>query len=578
MKDVSFYDIIISKEDLKIVSADARVYDAFGEYSIKSMVELVAPEDRDIFLSNVKICDGSWYPGKLVAPDKLYYTYMKATEENESLIRVTVVNAEDLLTSHNSLMRTINLFQAQLDMYEDVFFVYDPNHDAINVFNTEISDFETKVYTIDEFERVLLKRAPDDQLQQVKAFITQVKSRVGRSSVIIEGNLLNDDPSVSHTVLDEAFVFYDKDSDGVVGHIQLRRTKGSVTSTSIQHDSLTGLVDKTDILRIARERVDEKKLEGTTFVIIDIDYFKTINDTYGHKFGDEVVKKVADIISNEVGIEGLSGRFGGDEFFVLLYNITSEKQLRSKLKAIKNMVCSTFPNKGIDKDNPLSVSIGAAVYPKDADNYDDLFTLADHCLYIAKEKGRNRYVFYTPNKHGTIESIKQQHQTIRKISGRDMSYGDVIVKMFNMALHSEDCDIEQYMNEFAEAFDLQNVMLFVGEPFVHRYSAGIDAVDDKVAVDFVLGILNSPERNNYFALGDFVVINRLEMLPPHAHKIREFLKKRGTFSLIFIRFYDKEDRECVLIISSVGKMTLWNQTHFKYYRAFVDLLSLHSLR
>lgn len=577
MKDVSFYDIVISKKDQKIVSADSWVYDAFGSYATKPMNEMIAIEDMEIYQNNIKNCDGNWYPSKIICPDIMYYTYMKAVRENEDFIRLTIVDAADLLNSHNSLMKTINIFQAQLDMYEDVFFTYTPDLNSVQVFNTDISDFETKIYSLNDFESILLGRAKDEQVQSVKSFIAQVRSGVGRSTTTVEGNLINDDPEVSHTVLDESFVFYDKDTKGVVGHIQLLRNKDSIQINSIRHDSLTGLLDKTDILKIAQNRIDVRRLEGTSLAIIDIDFFKTVNDTYGHQYGDEVVKRVASIISNEVGTDGVSGRFGGDEFFIVFYNITSEKELRAKLKGIKNKVTSTFPDKGIDKDNPISVSIGAAVFPKDAENYDDLFTLADHCLYLAKEKGRNRYIIYTPEKHGSLESIKNKFQTSKKITERDQSYGDVIVKMFNLALHDSNGSVEQFMTEFAEAFELQNIMLFVGEPFKFVYSAGSCAVSDDVAVNFVIDILNSPDRNSYFALNDFVVINRLEMLPPYAHSIREFLRKREIYSLILIRFFDKDHRECIFIITTVGKHTMWNQTHFRYYRAFIDLLSLHSL-
>jgi diguanylate cyclase (GGDEF)-like protein len=577
MKDVSFYEIILTKEDLKIVSADARVYDALGAYAVKPMNELIAIEDIEIFENNVKNCDGNWYPSKIISPDTMYYCYVRAERYNDKLIRVTVVNAKDLLNAHSTLMKAINTANAQLSLYEDVFFEYSPKTESISVHNTELADFETGSYAISEFVEILLKRTSEDQKQAVKSFFAQVKSGVGRSTTMIEGNILNDDETVAHTVLEESFVFYDKDSEGVVGHIQLRRSRESIKPTFIRYDSLTGLVEKADIIRIARERIDDKRLKGTTLVIIDVDFFKSINDSYGHQFGDDVIKKVADIISGEVGNNGVSGRFGGDEFFVVLYDVQSEQQLRSVLYGIKSKVSATFPDKGIDKDNPLSVSIGSAVFPKDADNYEDLFMLADHCLYLSKEKGRNRYVMYEQDKHGTLEEIRIKHQTSRKINERETTYGDVLVRMLDMTLHGKDIPVDTYVSDFAETFGLQNVNLYVGAPFVHKCSGGSDAIKDSTATEFVVNILNSETRNKYFTLGDFVVLDRLEVLPPYAHNIKEFLIKRNVFSLILMRFYDKDKKECILIISTVGRKNQWNQTHFKYYRAFADILSLHSL-
>ena len=84
MKDVSFYDIVISKKDQRIVSADAWIYDAFGPYATKPMNEMIAIEDMEIYQNNIKNCDGKWYPSKIICPDTMYYTYMKAAEENEN--------------------------------------------------------------------------------------------------------------------------------------------------------------------------------------------------------------------------------------------------------------------------------------------------------------------------------------------------------------------------------------------------------------------------------------------------------------------------------------------------------------
>ena len=577
MKDVSFYEIIISKSDQKIISADAWVYDALDTYITKPMNEIIAAEDRDIYANNIKNCDGKWYPSKLVSPNTLYYCYVRAQNYNDKLIQLTVVDAKDLLNAHSSLMKEINATNAQLGLYDDVFFEYDPKQDLVNLHNTELTDIDAGEYSLSEFENLLLERTDDEDKQSIRSFIAQVRSGVGRGAAKIPGNILNDDASVTQTVLEETYVSYDKENEGVVGHIQLRRVQDAARTSYIRHDSLTGLVDKTDIIKIARERIDDRRLEGTALIIIDVDYFKSINDNYGHQYGDDVIKKVADIISSEVGKDGIAGRFGGDEFFAVLYNIESEDQLRPITKGIKNKVSATFPDKGLDRDNPLSVSIGAAVFSKDADNFDDLFLLADHCLYLAKEKGRNRYIIYTRSKHGTLEDIKLKHQTSKKINDRDSSYGDVIVKLFDRVLHDKNSTVEEYINEFAEAFTLNNVNLYVGSPFVHRFSAGNKVIKDQAAIDFVLSILNSDDKDKYFSLGNFVVLNRLGMLPPYARNIKDFLTKREVYSLIIIRFFDKDKRECILIISTVGNRVQWNQSHFKYYKAFTDILSFLSL-
>lgn len=578
MSNVHFHEITISDSDHRIISADVEAYGIFNSDKLTAMEEYVAPEYRESFVKNISLCEDKWFPARIKTDKDYELFYVRAARTDDAyMLRVVLVNIDELLEAHYRLNRQIGAYKAQLDLFDDVFFEYNPQRGTVNVFNTEIAQFDSGVYSLDEFEELLTRKVTGKQKSKVKAFISQIKSKTGRMSLRIDKNILNDDPNINHSVLEESFVYYDRETEGVVGHIHLGTAKGRSSATSIKHDSLTGLVDKTDIMRMAKERIDDRRLEGTTIAIIDIDYFKNINDTFGHQFGDEVIKRVAEIVTKEVGNDGVAGRFGGDEFIVVFYNVQSEDELRAKLKSIKNMVSATFPDKGVDDKTPLSVSIGSATFPCDADNYDDIFMLADHCLYLAKEKGRNRYVFYTPSRHGTIDEIKEKRSSIKKISERDLSYGDVLVKMFDMTLHGNGSTLEHFMDEFADIFEFQHMALYVGMPYKLRYVAGSNIFNNEDVLNTMLAVLNSDSIEKYLNNQTFVVVNRLETLPPYARALKDFLSDVGVYSYILIRFNDKDGRGCILTIASVGKKTTWNQTHFKLYRAFTDLLGLYSI-
>ncbi|MBQ9589498.1 MAG: GGDEF domain-containing protein [Butyrivibrio sp.] len=578
MKDKYFYEIIISKDKHRLISADAKAYSIISNDLINGLDEYVDPAFRKQFIEKVDMADGKWFPARIGYGNNRSFYYVRSTpKDNEKMIRLQLADLDEIMAKHDELTHTIGSLEAQLELYEDVFFEYTPSRDTVAVFNTDNARFDSGIYSLGEFEDLLLEKAKGRQREAVKSFVRQIKSGVGRSSTRIDGNIINDDVNVTHTIMDESFVFYGRESEGVVGHIHLGTSKGKNYAASIKHDSLTGLVDKADIIRIAKERIDGRRLSGTTLAIIDIDFFKSINDTYGHQFGDEVIKKISDIISTEVGNDGIAGRFGGDEFLVVFYNIQNEDGLRAKLKSIKNLVSATFPDKGIDMDNPLSVSIGAAGFPNDADNYEDVFMLADYSLYMAKDKGRNRYVIYTMSKHGTLDAIREKRYFSKKINERDQSYGDMIVKMFDLTLHGNPCSVEHLMDEFAEAFEFQHMTLFVGEPFFCRYTTGSDCIKEESARDFVLGILNGEAGKKYLLDDNFIVVNRLDALPPYANSVKNFLSELDVQSYVRIKFSDKDKRECFLIFASIGKKVQWNQTHYKFYRAFADLLSLYSL-
>ncbi|WP_022777075.1 GGDEF domain-containing protein [Butyrivibrio sp. AE3009] len=578
MQEINSHEIVIDAKNHTMISGDSKADRILKEVGSVPFEQCVTEGYRDLFLQNLKDKKGVWFPTELRYDDEFAYFYIKAEQgETKDTVLLKIVSLDGLLDSQQDMSRTIRSYRAQLDIYEDVFFEYDPQTGMVEVFNAQEAYFEAGSYSIDAFEELLLKQASDKQISAVKSFVSQIRSKTGRFGVKVTGNLLNDDTSLNVTMLEGGFVFFDKEREGVVGHIHLRSSKGKLVAASIKHDSLTGLVDKADITRIAMERIDERCLSGTTLAIVDIDFFKTVNDTYGHQYGDSVIKKIADIISAEVGSDGIVGRFGGDEFLVVFYNISDEETLRGYLRNMKKKIEAAFPDKGVDENTPLSISVGAAIYPKDADTYEDVFMVADYCLYIAKDKGRNRYIIYDECKHGLVEAIRLKKDTVKKRNDRDVSLGDVMVRMFDQILHGDGSSPERILDEFALSFDLQRITLLVGEPFRFRYSSGTEAIKNPEDAQFLLGFLNSDFKNKYLGDQTFIVVNRIDSLPVQAGAIKSFLREAGILSYVIVKFFDKNKRECILMISSIGKQTQWNQMHYKYYRALGDLLSLYSL-
>ena len=161
-------------------------------------------------------------------------------------------------------------------------------------------------------------------------------------------------------------------------------------------DSLTKILNKKSITEYALRAV--KPGSQMAIVVLDIDYFKNVNDTYGHLFGDQVIKAVADVIKSVIGKNGMAGRIGGDEFMIVLKDYGDQSGLRGYLRSIKFNVSMLF----LDRvgENRLSCSIGAAQCGIDSNDYNELFRIADKALYIAKQKGRNRFIIYDVQKHG----------------------------------------------------------------------------------------------------------------------------------------------------------------------------------
>ncbi len=159
-----------------------------------------------------------------------------------------------------------------------------------------------------------------------------------------------------------------------------------------RHDGLTGLY----LRRYFVQRLNNEYLRALRYnsvfslLMIDIDFFKKINDTYGHLAGDYVLKNLAQIINSFIGSRGLCSRWGGEEFLVF---IPYQDKIKTKLLA-EELRKKVEEEKFVyeQQEIKLTVSCGVSSFPEDGDDITKLFTIADERLYKAKQSGRNKVV------------------------------------------------------------------------------------------------------------------------------------------------------------------------------------------
>lgn len=160
------------------------------------------------------------------------------------------------------------------------------------------------------------------------------------------------------------------------------------------YDALTGLPNRKYFLMRLRQ-VIERSIEGRFYgalLFVDVDKFKSVNDTYGHAVGDGLLIEFAKRIVDVVGHKDAACRYGGDEFllFLLGYN---EENTKAICKALVNKMREPFNIAGNEFN--LSASVGAAIMPKDATDIDNLMIKADSALYVSKNNGRDQFNLYT---------------------------------------------------------------------------------------------------------------------------------------------------------------------------------------
>ena len=154
-------------------------------------------------------------------------------------------------------------------------------------------------------------------------------------------------------------------------------------------DKLTGLLNKASTRRKAEEllaQLPEGKLAA--LYILDLDHFKEANDTYGHQYGDLVLRGFAGELKRSFRPTDVLGRFGGDEFVVLLSHLPGREVVEKKAY---HLLCVARNLQADGRNAGITASIGIALAPLQGSSYEELFQAADRCLYKVKEDGRDGY-------------------------------------------------------------------------------------------------------------------------------------------------------------------------------------------
>ncbi|MBE5898347.1 MAG: GGDEF domain-containing protein [Lachnospiraceae bacterium] len=160
-----------------------------------------------------------------------------------------------------------------------------------------------------------------------------------------------------------------------------------------QTDKLTNIYNRAATEMMSQEYIQENRDKKYALMIIDIDEFKSVNDTYGHQTGDKVIQSVAKIIEEAAGTRNIAGRMGGDEFMIFIKGWNTEDDIKEiAAQILRNAQKIEMPDERVK----VSCSIGVCALKEDEwMEYDDMFSCADKALYYIKENGKNCCAFYS---------------------------------------------------------------------------------------------------------------------------------------------------------------------------------------
>jgi diguanylate cyclase (GGDEF)-like protein len=180
-------------------------------------------------------------------------------------------------------------------------------------------------------------------------------------------------------------------------------------------DGLTGLFNHRECQKRLAEELERAQRYGRTFsvLLVDVDHFKSVNDACGHQVGDRVLKQVAQRTTQHLRQVDIAARYGGEEFMVILPETAGEAAM-----LVADRIRQAVMSEGVDTPSGdkllLTVSVGVATFPEDADTREGLIASADHALYVAKEMGRNQVCRYS---RATQPSVVHEPEAVSALLG-----------------------------------------------------------------------------------------------------------------------------------------------------------------
>lgn len=181
----------------------------------------------------------------------------------------------------------------------------------------------------------------------------------------------------------------------IIGNIRDKK-RGKVKDDGLvqlaETDQLTGLYNKVTTEKKIKEFIEANPGAQSLFFVLDIDNFKKVNDTLGHAFGDEVLRTIGQRIQMEFRASDIIGRAGGDEFIILLKELKDDEIIVREARKVERFFQGF--EVGSYTKYTVTASIGCAVFPRDAQDFESLYKSADQALYLAKKRGKNQLAFY----------------------------------------------------------------------------------------------------------------------------------------------------------------------------------------
>ena len=504
-------------EKSNIVLSDELIYLFLGVSYAFPFIDYIQEEYRSEFLRYMKKC--SYTPNTFTTRVKHYdgsYCDVSVVMRRRRLgedeyINIDLYDISYMTREYRSYYISDAVIESIIKLSEEIFFRYNVSSGQMNVYNGNGNIFKG---SMDLYRATMLEQGciEHESMPQFRQLCTAIEAANGDGFFKLNTTFCNKpgETGFKPSAFRFATIEFNSQVVYVSGFISdAEKSHGSTgyESVRVDLDPLTGMLNKAASKKAAFDALEAAKKDGelVTFVMIDLDNFKTINDTFGHMFGDTTLVNVARIIIDSVGDRGFAGRIGGDEFFIVLKGFeNNDAAIRPLLRSIRSHIEWYFKQR--IENTKVTCTIGTATYPTDADNYDDLFRLADHCLYVGKALGRNRFIIYREDRLGSIRDILQSETVIQMSKyvseGEKQEHLCNIITRFNTADDMKKA-LADTMEEIIRYYAVDTVMYCPADEEKPLFLIGHETEDPRSCVHLCTAYKSKFDSDGYISIGNY---------------------------------------------------------------------------
>ncbi len=551
-----------------IISEDNAFYNFLNTDMYAPISDSVHPDDLENFKNSVNELlkkqpgDTNIVSARLRRHDGVYRwmligeTFEAFKNDNRKVLSLLITDIEENEIHNGNLKKQNNEFAAYLNLLSGIMLEYKFETGIIKLFIMDIERRRTIFEgTLEQFRQTWIKEnVKPSCIENFENMCDDISRGRSVSGDIKLKDMFSKEKYQQYAV--KCRVIEDKGRiESVLGClVPSSRNRDVNAGPSVDYTKDTGIdvLNKKAITDYAKRAIQMVRDNEKVYIaIIDLDNFKIINDTLGHMFGDEVLAASAEIIKEAVGEQGMVGRIGGDEILIVVDQIAEYTEIRNLLREIRTNIEWLY--KGKRDDVNLTCSIGAAAYPSHGDSYEKVFKLADAMLYRAKEKGKNRYVIYRPEIHGTNIQVEESAKILEDTNKDKIG---MLSRLLEQYLVKRNMTNEMFMSEIGYVFGLDEIQVI--------------GYDDRMTIEWTPETFKADEKTiAYVQLSDeflklfnednFFAMNGIFNLGNADDKLVDLLKEKRIESALFYKLMKGDDYEGYIMFAKKNGRSSWSE-------------------